>query len=88
MPDTFDQNELRRLAAAGVRLEIARLTSLAEQLETPLKGTGRPSGSSFKRPLQSAPANGTSRKRMSAAARKAISERMKARWASIKKSKA
>lgn len=82
MPVMFDQNELRRLAAAGVRMEIARLTALADQLETPIRPRA------FKRSPQVASDGNSSpkpRRKMSAAARKAISLRMKAHWAGVRK---
>lgn len=71
----MDQKELHRLALAGVRLEIERLNALARSLE------GQPSPAADGRRV--------SRKRppMSAAARKAISLRMKARWAEKRKKK-
>ena len=68
--ELLDPRELRRLARIGVELEIARLTALMGQLSD---GTPAAEG-----PRQFS--NDKPRRKMSVAAKKAISRRMKAMW--------
>ena len=77
----MDGLELRKLAALGLRSEIARLNALLLQLESP----------ALRNETQRAGARGVSKprrkkRRMSAEARKRISDAQKARWAKQRKS--
>lgn len=82
----MEEQELRKLAAVGLRAEITRLQGLLDQCENaPL--ARRPG-----RPAKTAPAgNGATlapprkKRTMSPAARKRISEMMKKRWADRKR---
>ena len=68
----MEPRELRRLARIGVELEQARLNALMEQLSEPETGAAAEGPRQFS---QDRP-----RRKMSVAAKKAISRRMKAMW--------
>ncbi len=75
----MEPRELRRLARIGVELEQARLAALMEQLKEPEMETAAEGPRQFS---QDRP-----RRKMSMAARKAISLRMKAMWKERRKMK-
>jgi hypothetical protein len=73
MQDLMDPRELRRLARIGIELDIARLNALLDQLKEPAAKPVQEGQRQF--------SNDTKRRKpMSAAAKKAISRRMKALW--------
>jgi hypothetical protein len=83
--------DLRRLARLGAvaRLEQLRAEEAAIRAEFPeLFGRGRQQQKSPAGAAQAAPARRRRRPKMSAAARKAVSERMRKYWAERRKSKA
>jgi hypothetical protein len=73
-------DELKSLAAAGIRAEIGRLTSLLAELEgdSAALPTGSNDGTTTKR---------RGRRNLTPAQRKEISRRMKAMWAAKRKEK-
>jgi hypothetical protein len=74
----MDQTELKWLAVIGIKAEIARLGMLVKELEGEMIGPPAPAATADDRPRKK-------RAPMSMAARKAISRRMKARWAEKKR---
>ena len=87
---SLNQDQLRRLARLGAvaRLEQLREEEAAIRAEFPeLFGRGR-RGADNGKAAASAPAGGRRRSAMSAANRKAVSERMRKYWAERRKAKA
>ena len=87
---SLNQDQLRRLARLGAvaRLEQLRQEEAAIRAEFPeLFGRGR-KGVEDGRAAATRPAGGRRRKAMSAANRKAVSERMRKYWAEQRKAKA
>jgi hypothetical protein len=83
---SLNQEQLRRLARLGAvaRLEQLRQEEAAIRAEFPeLFGRGRRENGA----VAAAPAHRTTRRKMSAEARKAVSERMRKYWAERRKSK-
>jgi hypothetical protein len=89
---TLNNEQLRRLARLGAmaRLEQLRQEEAAIRAEFPeLFGRGRQArGGGARAPRKGATARASRRRRMSAANRKAVSERMRKYWAERRKSKA
>ena len=86
---SLNQDQLRRLARLGAvaRLEQLRQEEAAIRAEFPeLFGRGRRADNG--KPADSTPARGRRRSAMSAANRKAVSERMRKYWAERRKAKA
>jgi hypothetical protein len=76
---TMLNDELKKLARAGIEAEIARLQKLLSALSND-SGTPRAISKPKEEPPEASP-----RRQMSPEARKAISKRMKARWAKLRK---
>ena len=86
---SLNQDQLRRLARLGA---VARLEQLKQE-ETAIRGEfpelfGRGRRAANGKVKASTPAGGRRRKAMSAANRKAVSERMRKYWAEQRKAKA
>ena len=82
------EDDVRRLALIGVQSEIARLVALRAQLEAPTaRKVGRPKNSTAvtQGGTSTSPRSVRTRRKMSPAGRKRISDMMKKRWAERKK---
>lgn len=83
---SIDPNELRQLAIEGIREKIARLNTILDELSSPSKpGPKRKVQALTIMDSPAVPARTRKRKPMSAAAKKAVAERMKKYWAERRK---
>ena len=89
------RNELQQLARLGakarleeIRQEEAAIRRAFPNLAGPVRRGRQPAAQAAAQPAAAAPATGTrKRRRMSAAARKAVSDRMRKYWAERRKAK-